>query len=112
MPRVSHVAPLLLHQPKIPLIRGGHTSPGQLLRSVRALLARFAVHAGFDAEPAEARRQIEAVRRLNETNHSPMIEAQLLSASADVARREGDLELALDLSRASVEAAAGCETSG
>ena len=32
------LAPLLLGQGRIPFIRGGHTSPGQLLRSIRALL--------------------------------------------------------------------------
>jgi DNA-binding NtrC family response regulator len=36
------LAPLLLGQQKIPLIRGGHTSPGQLLRSLRALVSRAA----------------------------------------------------------------------
>lgn len=36
------LASLLLGQEKIPLIRGGHTSPGQLLRSLRALLSRAA----------------------------------------------------------------------
>jgi len=34
------LAPMLLGQPRIPLVRGGHTSSGQLLRSVRALLTR------------------------------------------------------------------------
>jgi DNA-binding NtrC family response regulator len=34
------LAPLLLGHDRIPLIRGGHTSPGQLQRSVRALLDR------------------------------------------------------------------------
>jgi DNA-binding NtrC family response regulator len=34
------LAPLLLGQQRIPLIRGGHTSPGQLLRSLRALISR------------------------------------------------------------------------
>ncbi|HEV8599748.1 MAG TPA: sigma 54-interacting transcriptional regulator [Gemmatimonadales bacterium] len=39
-PASKPLAPLLLRQDKIPLIRGGHTSTGQLLRSVRALVAR------------------------------------------------------------------------
>ena len=34
------LATVLLGHPRVPLVRGGHTSPGQLLRSVRALLDR------------------------------------------------------------------------
>ena len=39
-PASKPLAPLLLRQAKIPLIRGGHSTPGQLLRSVRALVTR------------------------------------------------------------------------
>jgi predicted ATPase/class 3 adenylate cyclase len=78
------------------------------VENVRALAARFAVHAAWEGDPEEARQTIANVRRLNEAEPSPMIEAQLLSAGADLAQREGDLQAALQLYRESARVSAAC----
>ncbi|MDH4347026.1 MAG: hypothetical protein OEW31_11890, partial [Thermoleophilia bacterium] len=74
--------------------------------NVVALLARFAVHAGWGKTPDEARRLVAEVRRLNEAVGNPIVEPQMLSTLADAAQSEGDSSAALDLSRQSVAAAA------
>jgi tetratricopeptide (TPR) repeat protein len=76
--------------------------------NVVALLARFAVLAGYWDDPDDVRRLVTEVRELNRTVDNPMIEPQMLSTLSSVARREGDVEEALDLCRASVAAARAC----
>lgn len=73
-----------------------------------ALLARFAVHAGWGKTPDEARRLVAEVRRLNEAVGNPIVEPQMLSTLADVAEGEGDLQTAVELQRQAVAAATAC----
>ena len=71
-----------------------------------ALLARFAVRAGFTDDSETVRHLVAEVRKLNETIENPSVEPQMLSTLATVAHREGDPREALDLTRRSVAAAA------
>jgi predicted ATPase/class 3 adenylate cyclase len=77
--------------------------------NVVALLARFSVNAGWGKTPDEARRLVDETRALNATVGNPIVEPQMLSTLADVARAEGDLETALELARESVAAATACD---
>jgi predicted ATPase len=76
--------------------------------NVVALLARFAVLAGYWDDPDDVRRLVTEVRELNRTVENPIVEPQMLSTLSSIARREGDVEEALDLCRASVAAARAC----
>ena len=69
------------------------------------LMSRFAVHASDGDDAAETRRLVAEVRRLNAPVGNQTVEAQMLSALARVAYREGDRVAALDQYRRSVDAA-------
>jgi predicted ATPase/class 3 adenylate cyclase len=75
-------------------------------RNEVALLARYAVRAGFTDDSEAVRQLVAEVRTLNETIAHPVVEPQMLSTLATVAHREGDPREALDLTRRSVAAAA------
>jgi predicted ATPase/class 3 adenylate cyclase len=76
--------------------------------NVVALLARFAVHAGWSKEPDEARRLVAEVRAANGSVADPIVEPQMLSTLAELATREGDTRTALELTRESVAASKAC----
>jgi predicted ATPase/class 3 adenylate cyclase len=76
--------------------------------SAVALLARFAVHAG-SGDPAEARKRIAEVRKLNEDVGNPIVEPQLLGTEAEIAYRAGDPEEALRLYRRAYAEATACD---
>src|SRR5262249_55811283 len=77
-------------------------------RGVVELQARFVVHRADDTDPDEMGRRIAALREANRTAGAPMVEPQLFTALATLARREGDVNTARDLLGRSIEAAEAC----
>ena len=70
--------------------------------------SRFAVHAAFGGDAENARRLVAEVRALNESVGNPVVEPQMLSALADLAFGERDLDRAHELYVQSIEAAREC----
>jgi predicted ATPase/class 3 adenylate cyclase len=69
------------------------------------LQARFVVHSAPLTEPDEVRRLVAEVRSLDASVQHPSVEPQMLSALANVAERQNNLEEARALYEQSIEAA-------
>jgi predicted ATPase/class 3 adenylate cyclase len=104
------------------LYRSGEREPGvdTLRRSIAAydalgderrvvgLEIRLAIDTAYFGDVQEARIEVERVRRRATELGVPRVEAEALGALATIARREGDLESACELTRRSAEAARQC----
>lgn len=75
---------------------------------VAAILTRFAIHAAYDGDSARTRRLVSEVRASDAAADMPGVEAQCLSALAEIAKLEGETAAALELERRAVATAAAC----
>ncbi|HWO79017.1 BTAD domain-containing putative transcriptional regulator [Gaiella sp.] len=73
-----------------------------------AILTRFAIHAAYDGDVAQTRRLVSEVRASDAIAKMPGVEAQCLSALADIAKQAGDTAAALELQRRALATAAAC----